>query len=427
MRLEKILRNKAVKNAGWLIGGKLMNKVLAFVVSLLSARYLGPGNFGLINYAATYTTFFASLCNLGINSIIIKNFSDHPEESGETIGTTLVLRALSSLLSAVMIVGVVSIVDRDEPLTILVVALSSLGLLFQIFDTYNYWFHWRLQSKYAAIATVISYIAVSGYKILMLATGKSVVWFALATSVDYVVLAVFLLLAYRKNGGQRLSFSLKKGKQLLAASSSFIISGLMVSIYAGTDKLMLKHMLDEATVGHYGVAVTLSTMWAFVIQAVIDSMIPGIIEFRSKNAELYRKKNRRLYALVFYFAAAVSLCISILAKPLVLILYGQQYAPAIAPLRIVVWYTAFAYLGVARNAWIVCENRQKYLKHLYIAAAVINVVLNWVLIPRWGATGAATASLLTQISTTIFLPAIIRPLQPNVKLMAEAILLRKIK
>jgi O-antigen/teichoic acid export membrane protein len=168
-------------------------------------------------------------------------------------------------------------------------------------------------------------------------------------------------------------------------------------------------------------------MWAFVLQAIIDSMIPGIIEFRSKNAELYRKKNRRLYALVFYFAAAVSLCISILAKPLVLILYGQQYAPAIVPLRIVVWYTAFSYLGVARNAWIVCENRQKYLKHLYIAAAVINVVLNWVLIPRWGATGAATASLLTQISTTIFLPAIIRPLQPNVKLMAEAIMLRKIK
>lgn len=427
MKFGKLFQNKAVKNAGWLIGGRLMNKLLAFVVSLLSARYLGPGNFGLINYAATYTTFFASLCNLGINSVIIKNFSDHPEESGETIGTALGLRALSSFLSAVMIVGVVSIVDRGEPLTILVVALSSIGLLFQIFDTYNQWFQWRLQSKYAAIATVISYIAVSGYKIFLLATEKSVVWFALATSVDYVVLAVFLLLAYRKNGGQRLSFSMKKGKQLLAASSSFIISGLMVSIYAGTDKLMLKHMLDEAMVGHYGVAVTLSTMWAFVLQAVIDSMSPGIIESREKDMELYQKKNRQLYALVFYFAAAVSLGISILAKPLVLILYGQEYAPAIAPLRIVVWYTAFSYLGVARNAWMVCENRQKYLKYLYTAAAVINVALNWFMIPRWGAAGAAAASLLTQVSTTIFLPAVITPLRSNARLMAEAITLRKIK
>ena len=121
MKLTTLLRNRTVKNAGWIIGGRLTNKMLAFIVSILTARYLGPSNFGLINYAATYTTFFASLCNLGISSIIIKNFTDYPEESGEAIGTALVLRALSSFLSAIMIVGVVSIVDRGEPLTIVAV------------------------------------------------------------------------------------------------------------------------------------------------------------------------------------------------------------------------------------------------------------------------------------------------------------------
>ena len=424
MKLTTLLRNRTVKNAGWIIGGRLTNKVLAFIVSILTARYLGPSNFGLINYAATYTTFFASLCNLGISSIIIKNFSDYPEESGEAIGTALVLRALSSFLSAIMIVGVVSIVDRGEPLTIVVVALSSIGLLFQIFDTYNQWFQWRLQSKYAAIATVISYIVVSGYKIVLLILGKSVVWFAIATSVDYAVVAIFLLLAYKKNEGKRLRFSWKKAKQLIGASNSFIISGLMVSIYAGTDKLMLKQLMDDAMVGYYGVAVSLSTMWGFVLQAVIDSVSPRIIDFWGKDRRMFERRNRQLYAMVFYFAVGVSLVISLLAKPIVLILYGQQYAPTVLPLRIVVWYTAFSYLGVARNAWMVCENRQKYLKYLYTAAAAINVVLNWFLIPIWGAAGAAATSLLTQIATTIFLPAVIKPLRPNVKLMLEAILLR---
>ena len=122
----------------------------------------------------------------------------------------------------------------------------------------------------------------------------------------------------------------------------------------------------------------------------------------------------------------MSAIICLAAKPFVLILYGKTYLPAVEPLRIVVWYTAFSYLGVARNAWMVCENKQKYLKYLYISAAVINVILNLVLIPLWGASGAAAASLITQAATTILLPALIRPLRPNAKLMMDAVALRDV-
>ena len=426
MNLKKILNNKVVKNAGWIVGGRLVNKVLAFLVGILTARYLGPSNYGLINYAAAYITFFASVCTLGINSVIIKDFIDHPEEEGQAVGTTLVLRAVSSLLSAIMVVGLVAVVDRDELTTILVVALSSIGLAFQIFDTLNYWFQSRLQSKYCAIATVISHVGVSVYKIVLLVTGKDVAWFAVATSVECIVEAVFLLLVYRKQGGPRFSFSGQKAKQLLTASSSFIVSGLMVSIYASTDKLMLKQMLDEVAVGHYSLAVSLSTTWAFVLQAVIDSVYPSVIQSSSKGTEVFNRKNRQLYALVFYIAMFMALLITVLAKPIVSILYGEAYLPAVLPLRIVVWYTAFSYLGVARNGWIVCENCQRYLKYLYISSALINVALNWVCIPLFGAPGAALASLVTQMSTTVFLPALIRPLRPNAKLMFEAVLLKDV-
>ena len=426
MNIKNVLKNRTVKNAGWIIGGGVANKLLAFIVGIFSARFLGPSNMGLINYAAAYLSFFSALCNLGISSVIIKDFVDHPEEEGKSLGTALGLRAISSLLSGLMIIGVVSIVDRDEPLTIAVVALSCIGLVFQVFDAFNQWFQSKLKSKYVAVATVIAYIAVSAYKIVLLVLGKSVEWFALATSVDYIVIAAFLLIAYKKNNGPKLSFSFKKAKQLLALISSFIISGLMVSIYASTDKLMLKQMLDEATVGHYGLAVSISTVWVFLLQAVIDSVYPSIIEAYGRDRQDFDRKNRRLYAIVIYAALFISLMICIFAKPFVGILYGEEYLPAVTPLRIVVWYTAFSYLGVARNAWIVSENKQKYLKYLYISAAVINVVLNFVLIPWLGASGAALASLITQMSTTLLLPALIPALRPNAKLMLEALALKDI-
>ncbi len=422
--LQTLRKNKVVKNAGWIIGGKVTNKLLAFVVGIFAARYLGPSNYGLINYAAAYATFFASLCTLGINSVIVKNFVDHPQQEGETIGTTLVLRALSSLLSALTIVGIVSIVDRGERLTVVVVALYSVGLVFQVFDTLNYWFQARLQSKYSALAELISYAAMSVYKIVLLVRGKSVEWFAVASALEYTVLAVLLLAAYFKNGGTKFSCSIAKAKELLKSSGSFIIAGLMISVYACTDKLMLKQMLGPDAVGHYALAVSVSTAWAFVLSAVIDSIYPEIVQSFQTDRLRYERKNRQLYAIVFYVSVLVSALICVIARPFVAIIYGETYLPAVAPLRIVVWYTAFSYLGVARNAWIVCENRQKYLKYLYVSAAVLNVLLNLVLIPRSGASGAAAASLITQIATTVVLPALIRPLRPNCKLMLDAVLLR---
>lgn len=424
MKLRNLFQNKTLRNAGWIIAGRLINKVLVFVVGVLTARYLGPGNYGLIDYATAYITFFASLCNLGINSVIIKDFVDHPDEEGCAIGTTLVLRFVSSVLSALTIIGIVVLVEGNEPTTIAVVALSTVGLLFQVFDTFKQWFQSRLQSKYAALATIVAYLAVSAYKILLLIAGKSVQWFALASAVDYMALALVLWIAYKRNGGPKLSFSTKKAKELLSVSVSYILSGLMISIYASTDKLMLKQMLDESAVGYYGLAVSLCSAWGFLLEAVIDSMYPTILQTYSKDRALFETRNRQLYALVIYAAAAVSLLISLLAKPIVLLLYGEAYLPAVMPLRIVVWYTAFSYLGGARNAWIVCENQQKYLKYLYCGAALINVALNYLMIPVWGSAGAALASLATQISTVVLMPLMIRPLRPNAKLMLDALLLK---
>lgn len=426
MNLHHVLKNKTVRNAGWIIGGRLTNKLLVFIVGILTARYLGPANNGLLDYAVAYVTFCASLCTLGIPSVIIKNFVDHPEEEGQAIGTTLVLRLGASLLCAAAVIGMVSVVDRGEPLTILVVALSCISLVFRSFETFKQWFQSRLQSKYAAFATVIAYAVCSAYKIFLLAQGKTVAWFAAATSVEFLVLGAILLLAYRKMGGQALSFSWKKAKQLLVVSSSFLVSGLMISIYASTDRLMLKQMMDGTAVACYSLAVTLSTTWGFVLEAVNDSAYPTILQSYGRDMAVFNKRNRQLYALVIYGSLAVSLLICLLAEPIVLILYGEAYAPAVMPLRIVVWYTTFSYLGGARSAWIVCENKQRYLKYLYAAAAAINVALNWLLIPIWGPSGAAAASLATQIATTVLLPAMIPQLRPNAKLMLEALLLKDI-
>ena len=420
------LKSKEAKNAFWLIGGRVLQMVLSLVVGVLTARYLGPGDYGLINYGSAYVAFFTSLCNLGLNSVIIKDFVDYPEEQGKTIGTALFMRLVSSILSSAMIVGIVSIVDKDEPLTIAVVALCSVGSIFQIFETFNFWFQNQYKSKITSIATLCAYVVTSIYKIILLILGKNVMWFAFATSVDYIVIAVFLYIAYKKNGGSKLSLSIIKGKSLLKTSYHYILSSMMIAIYGHTDKLMLKQMLGDSEVGYYSIATAICAMWTFVLQAIIDSLYPTILRLHSIDKDKFNKKNRQLYAIVFYISCFASIIITALGDFAISILYGSQYIPAGLPLKIVTWYTAFSYLGVARNAWIVSEGRQRYLKFMYLGAVIINIVLNLALIPSMGASGAALASLITQIFTSIILPLFFKEMRPNAKLMLEAILLRDV-
>lgn len=420
------LKSKEIKNASWLIGGRIAQMILSLFVGVLTARYLGPGNYGLINYGTAYVTFFTALCGLGLNSVIIKDFVDHPDEQGEAIGSALTMRLISSILSSIMIIGIVSIIDREESLTITIVALCSISSVFHVFETFHYWFQSRYQSKITSIAGFCAYGLTSVYKITLLILGKDVKWFAFATSIDYIAVAVFLILAYKKYRGPTLSFSFRKSKALLKISYHYILSTLMISIYGQTDKLMLKQFLGEHEVGYYATATGICAMWTFVLQAIIDSLYPTILRLYSENKEAFKRKNKQLYAIVFYISCFVSLGILLLGDWGISILYGAEYAPAGLPLKIVTWYTAFSYLGVARNAWIVSEGKQRYLKYMYLSAAVINIILNAVFIPLAGTAGAALASLITQIFTSMIMPCFFKEMRPNVKLMLEAILLKDV-
>lgn len=195
---------------------------------------------------------------------------------------------------------------------------------------------------------------------------------------------------------------------------------MMVAIYGQTDKFMLKQMLDETSVGYYSIAASVNLMWVFVLQAIIDSLYPTIMQLFEEDREQFNRKNRQLYAIVIYVSMAAAICFVLFAPLVIKILYGDAYMPAVGPLRVITWYTIFSYLGVARNAWIVCMNKQKYLKYMYLSAAFINVGLNYIMIPMWGASGAALASLLTEVCTSLVLPCCWKDMRPNVRLMIDA-------
>ena len=142
---------------------------------------------------------------------------------------------------------------------------------------------------------------------------------------------------------------------------------------------------------------------------MIDSMRPVILEEKKKDETRYHERVTQLYAIITFISLAQSIGMTVLAKPLVYLLYGTEYAPTASILSVAVWYVTFSYYGSVRNVWILAEGKQRYLFGINVVGAVANVLLNLVLIPWWGGVGAAIASLITQFFTNVIIGFIFRP------------------
>ena len=413
--------NKIAKNASWIIICRIVQSMLNLAVTMITARYLGPSNYGLITYASSIVAFIVPLVQLGLNCILVQEFVDSPSDSGKTIGTATILCTISSILGVIGIWAFTSIVNRGETDTIIVSVLYSVSMFFQMTEMIQYWYQSKLISKYVSVVSLISRTIVSVYKIYIVIAGKNIYWFAIVNSLDYFIISICLFAIYFRLSGPKLTFSLAKSKRMLAKSKHFIIAGLMVSVFGQTDRIMLKLMIDDAASGYYSAAITCAGMTVFLFSAIIDSFRPVIFEHKKNNNESYKKNTILLYSIIIYIALAQSILLTIAAKPIIWLLYGEAYAPATEVLRIVTWYSAFSYIGSARGIWFLAEGKQKYIWITNAIGAIINVIGNFMLIPTLGPCGAALTSVITQIFANFIIGLLITPIRNSSIWMIEAI------
>lgn len=416
-----MVQNKVLQNAKWIVLCKVAQSLVQLVIGMITARYLGPSNYGLINYAASIVAFAVPFMQLGMNATLVQEYVTRPGQEGAVAGTSLAMSILSGLGCIVGVVCFAAAANRGETETILVCALYSTSLLFQAAEMLQYWFQAKLLSKYSSVAILAAYAVVSLYKVILLVGGKSVYWFALSHAVEYGAASLLLLLAYRRAGGGRLTVSCGLAKTIVSKSRYYILASLMVTVFQNTDHVMLKLLVGDAENGFYTTAITCAGVAGFVYSAILDSARPAILEKRETSREAFEKNVTRLYSVVLYLTLAQSVCFTVLARPIVFILYGSAYSAAVPVLQVLVWQMPFSYMGAVRNIWILGEERYQFLWKINLSGALFNVLLNALMIPHWGAVGAALASVTTQVFTNFILGFFLKPLRRNNALLLQAL------
>ena len=415
------MSNKVAKNAAWIVGTHVVQSVLSVVISAFVARYLGTSNFGVITYATSLATFVIPLMKLGFNNILVQEIVNHPEREGKAVGTAMFFNILSSLLCVIGITAFAFVANPGEKETVIVCFLYSLRLIFQAAEMLHFWYQAKYMSKYTSIISLASYFVVTGYKIFLLIAQKSVYWFAVISALDFALIAAGIFIVYQFKKTQKLEVSFKLGKEMFQKSKHYILSAMMITVFTQTDKLMIKGMIDSSATGFYGAAAKWAVMAQFVFSAVIDSFRPWIFEGKKISDELFEHRLKMLYSFVAYLSLLQCVFMTIFARLIIWIVYGEAYMPAAGALQILVWYTLFSYLGSVRNIWVLAHDKQKYLWIINLSGAIANVILNVALIPFLGIYGASIASLVTQFVANIIVCYIMKPMRPSILLMVQSL------
>ena len=413
--------NKIVKNASWLIACKVAETIFMLVVTMLQARIFGPIKFGLIAYAQSIVTVIVPLMQLGLNSILIKELVDHKDEEGVVMGSSITMAMIAAPVAILLVLAFTAIVNGGSTETIIVCGLYSSLLIFQVFELLQYWFLAHYMSKYTALTCFGAYVVASIYRLLVLFINKSVYLYALSQAIYYLVIALVLLYFYKKLGGQQFKFDKSVATRLFDRSKFFLISSLAVTLYTQVDRVLLKNICGDEINGYYVAAITIVNMATFIFTAIIDSTQPDLIDKNSKDKKLFDEGMTRLYSVVIYLALLMCVAVDILAPFIIKIMYGADYLPSISLLRIVVWYGLFSFIGIARNVYIIAKNKQKYIWIISVLGAIFSILINYVLINSFGATGAALGAILVQIFVNVILGFVIKPIRKNNALMFKAL------
>lgn len=423
-----MIKNRFIKNTSWILAGQIAKLLISFIVSIATARYLGPDNNGIINYVNSYIAFFTAIVGLGLNGVIIHEFVNHRDKEGKILGTAILLRMVLGIVSVFAFIAMIFIMDGNDKTIIAVAFLQAVQLPFLCLDTINYWYQSNMQSKYSTFAQTAAYVVMALYKIYLLVTGKSVIWFAFAVSLDFIILGFLYLVLYNRHKTQSLAFSKNIAKRLLKSGLPFILANLMVVIYGQMDKVMIKQLMNSTEeVGLYSAAIAICSIIGFIPTAVLDSARPLIAEAKNESEEKYRLRFRQLVAGIMWICFFYSLFITFFSNIIIYLMYGKAYMGANICLKIAVWYTAFSYLGSARSFWLICEDKKRYVFVFSAIGAVCNVVMNFALIPLGGINGAALATLITQILANFVIPLMFKETHEYGRCVIDAILLRNIQ
>jgi len=386
------------KNTSWMMAEQLLRIVAGLFVGIWVVRYMGPEQFGLFNYVISFTVIFSGIAKLGLDSILVRELVNNQEKKDVLLGSAFWLKFSGAIFAVGLIFVTVPFTSNNEKTNAFIFIVAS-GMVFQSFEVIEFNFQSQVLAKIISICKVVQLSLSSIIKISLIITNKDLVWFVLVTSFDAMSLAVAYVVAYKfqKNNTFYKHFDLETAKLLLKSSWHLIFYTITVVFYIKIDQIMIKEMLGIYEVGQYSAGIRLAEALFFIPIIIVTSLFPAILNAKKTSHDLYKKRLIRLFSFLILISILILIILKLTARQLILKLFGIEYSSASSVLEIYSFSLPFVFLAVASSRWLIAENLNKNLLSRSLIAALINIGLNYSLIPVYGINGSAISTVITYI------------------------------
>ncbi len=391
-------------NFNWLFFERVFQAVLSLFIGAWVARYLGPEQFGVLNYCIAFVALFSGFSGVGLTSLIVRNLVEHPSRSGETLGSAVFLNFICAI--AIFVVASVSVffIESGNTTLVIFVSLIAFSEVVKSLNVFDAWFQSRVQSKYVVLSNAVSSIIVSAIKIYLILSLAPLVAFVAMIPTQILLGVLVLYLSYQLLSADSIKcwrISATAVKDLLRDGWPLMLSATTVIVYMKIDQIMISHLIDDHALGQYSAAVKLSELWNFFPMAISGTVFPLLLKNRKEDKKKYLGSLQTLYDVFLWFSIFIALIVTQASSLIVSLVFGGEYSAAAPVLSIHIWSAVFVFLGVASSKYLIAENLTRISLYRTIGGAIINVALNLILIPRIGILGAAYATLCSYFFSAV--------------------------
>jgi O-antigen/teichoic acid export membrane protein len=419
---------KTVHNTGWMMGDQIIRQGVGFLVGVWLARYLGPQMYGEFSYAIAVVMIVAPLAMLGLDDITIRRLVREPTERDKTLGTVFILILLGGLFTFVLALVAVQLARPGDNLVRWLVGIMAAATIFRAFHAIEFWFESQMQWQYTVYGRTSAFLLISLIKVTLIVLQAPLIAFAWAGLAETACGALGLLLVYRQRGYllRNWRFSSILARSMLKDSWPLVCASLFTMIYLRIDQVMIGSLLGDEALGNYSVAVRISEVWAFIPIVICSATLPAIIEAETVSEEVFYGRLQQLYNLMVLLAYAFALPMTFFSDDIIQLIFTGAYQDAGPLLAVLAWTGVFTSLGVARTNLILAKNWTRVNLACVALGAILNIILNTLLIPRFGTMGAVGATFVSYWFAVHGTSLLLAPLRQTGRMMTKALIFPKV-
>jgi O-antigen/teichoic acid export membrane protein len=401
---------KYAANTGWVFADFFLRQGLNIIVGIYVARYLLPEGLGTLSYATTYLQLLQPFAHIGLTAIVIRDLVKYKSDTPQIMGTAFTFKMWSSLISFMAILCIIYFIN-GAAVSKWYILVASASILISPLQVIDFYFQAQVKAKYIVYAQQISTVVISALRLVGVFLSFKITWFVWMLFAETLITSLMLVLFYKLNKQQVKLWKYDRliAKRFLGELWPVIFSGFFIALYMRIDQLMIFEMMDAKALGIYAAAVKLCEPFYVVATLICSSLFPAIVNGLEISRKEYEHRLQRLFNILTWLSILVSLFIHFTSPYIINLIYGAEYAGAETVLQVYFWASILVFQGVVAGQAYVTEKLQLYGTLYTAIGAVINIGLNYLLIPIMGVMGAAIATLVAYTFSATLLNALFSP------------------